>query len=169
LCDALSGTGHRMYLLGAAPGAVDRVVEWIAAHYPDVVVAGYEHGYFSEEEEDEVDRRIRESEADILIVAMGVPRQEVWIHQHLANLDISVAMSFGGLFDYFSGRVPRAPQWVREMGMEWIYRLIQEPRRMWRRYLVGNGVFLYHVLRERFRTRRSGEGTGMRRKGRTDR
>ena len=66
-------------------------------------------------------------------------------------LNVRAAMGFGGLFDYFGGRIPRAPQWVREMGMEWVYRLIQEPRRMWRRYIIGNVAFLARVIRERLR------------------
>lgn len=149
LCAALSDTGKSIYLLGAAPGAVDLVVEWVRVHYPGVTIKGSHHGYFGPEEEPEVIRQIAQSGADLLVVAMGVPKQELWIFQNLGQLNVKVAMGFGGLFDYFAGRVPRAPQWVREMGMEWVYRLIQEPRRMWRRYLIGNGVFLARVLHER--------------------
>jgi N-acetylglucosaminyldiphosphoundecaprenol N-acetyl-beta-D-mannosaminyltransferase len=153
LCAALSGTGKSVYLLGAAPGVVDLVAEWINQHYPRVIIKGWGHGFFTPEEEPEVVRKIAASGADLLVVAMGVPKQEVWIHRNLEMLNVRAAMGFGGLFDYFAGRIPRAPQWVREMGMEWVYRLIQEPRRMWRRYLIGNGIFLGRVIRERLRRR----------------
>ncbi len=153
LCSRLSGSGKGIYLLGGAPGVAERVAGWISEHYPAVAVKGWDHGYFTAEEEPDVVQRIAASGADCLIVAMGVPKQEIWIHTHLPMLNVKIAMGFGGLFDYFAGRIPRAPQWVREMGMEWVYRLIQEPRRMWRRYLVGNAVFLAHVIRERVRPR----------------
>lgn len=149
LCAALSGRQKSIYLLGAAPGVADRVALWIKEHYPDIVIKGCTHGHFSPEEEAEVVQKIAASGADLLVVGMGVPRQDVWIHEHIDSLNVQVAMSFGGLFDYFAGRIPRAPQWMREMGLEWVYRLIQEPRRLWRRYLIGNGVFIARVLREK--------------------
>ena len=149
LCGALSGTDRSIYLLGAAPGAAERVAEWIREHYPDVVITGTTHGYFTPEEEPELIHTIANSGADILIASMGTPTQELFIHRHLGEFNVSVAIGFGGLFDYYAGRIPRAPLWVREIGMEWIYRLIQEPRRMWRRYLIGNGVFLSRILHEK--------------------
>jgi N-acetylglucosaminyldiphosphoundecaprenol N-acetyl-beta-D-mannosaminyltransferase len=91
-----------------------------------------------------------------LLVALGAPRQDVWIARHLAELGVKVALGVGGLLDFFSGRIPRAPVWVRRLGMEWCYRLYQEPRRLAGRYLLGNPVFLTCVLRERF-FGRSGE------------
>jgi N-acetylglucosaminyldiphosphoundecaprenol N-acetyl-beta-D-mannosaminyltransferase len=149
LCKQLADTEKTMYLLGALPGGAERTADWVREHYPNVVIKGCHHGYFSPEEEPDVVRDIAESGADILVISMGVPTQELWADRHLKDLNVKVAMGFGGLFDYFSGRIPRAPRWVREIGMEWVYRLIQEPRRMWRRYLIGNFVFLARVLRER--------------------
>jgi len=150
LCEELSGTQKSIYLLGAAPGVADRVAQWITKHYPDVIIKGCAHGHFSPEKEREVVRKIADSGADLLVVGMGVPRQDIWIHNHIDSLNVKVAMSFGGLFDYFAGSIPRAPQWMREMGFEWVYRLMQEPQRLWRRYLIGNGVFLARVFREKF-------------------
>ena len=89
--------------------------------------------------------RINRSGADLLLVAMGAPRQDLWIQRVLSQLEVRVAIGVGGLFDFYSGRKQRAPQWMREMGMEWAYRLWLEPRRLWRRYLVGNAVFLARV------------------------
>ncbi len=152
LCVRLSEKGKSIYLLGAPPGAAERVAVWVKQHYPGVIIKGWDHGYFTPEEEPDVVRKIAQSGADLLVVGMGVPKQEIWIHRNLKDLNVKVAMGFGGLFDYFSGRIPRAPQWVREVGMEWVYRLIQEPRRMWRRYLIGNVVFLVRVFQERLRS-----------------
>ena len=149
LCAALADGARSIYLLGAAPGAAALVAAWVRERYPGVVIKGWHHGFFSIEEEEAVIQEIAQSGADILIAAMGVPKQELWLHRHRQRLNVKVAIGFGGLFDCFAGRVPRAPQWVREIGMEWMYRLIQEPRRMWRRYLIGNALFLARVLHQR--------------------
>ncbi len=79
----------------------------------------------------------------------GAPRQDLWINHHLNELGVKLAFGVGGLFDFYSGRIERAPQWLREMGFEWLYRFYQEPGRMWKRYFVGNAVFLSRVIRER--------------------
>ncbi len=149
LCEALAGTDKGLYLLGAREGVAEAVAQWIRSRYPDVIVAGVRHGYFTPAEEPEVIREIRESQASVLLVAFGVPRQDLWIRQHLSELNIPVSMGVGGLFDFYSGRITRAPQWVREIGMEWAWRLMMEPARMWRRYILGNGIFLAHVFYER--------------------
>jgi N-acetylglucosaminyldiphosphoundecaprenol N-acetyl-beta-D-mannosaminyltransferase len=93
---------------------------------------------------------VRESGAEILMVAFGVPKQDKWIATHLNELGAKVCVGVGGLFDFYSGRIPRAPVWMRELGMEWLYRFVQEPRRMWRRYFLGNEVFLFRVIREKW-------------------
>lgn len=153
LCEALSGTGYGMFLLGARPGVADKVRDWVAEHYPGVIVSGCHHGYFSSEEENEVIQQIANSGAAILLVAFGAPRQDLWISQHLAETGVKVALGVGGLFDFYSGRIPRAPLWMREMGMEWLYRFIQEPGRLWKRYFVGNAIFLWRVMKEKRRDR----------------
>jgi N-acetylglucosaminyldiphosphoundecaprenol N-acetyl-beta-D-mannosaminyltransferase len=151
LCGALSGTLKRLFLLGARPGIPEAVADWIAGHYPDVQVAGWHHGYFEPSEESRVLQQIARSKADVLLVALGAPRQDVWIRQHLYATGAKVAIGVGGLFDFYSGRMPRAPMWMREIGAEWMYRFYQEPGRMWKRYLIGNGRFLWRVLRSRSR------------------
>ncbi|MGO8881678.1 MAG: WecB/TagA/CpsF family glycosyltransferase [Desulfomonilaceae bacterium] len=153
LCESISGTDVKLFLLGARPEAVEGVVEWIREHHHGVQVCGYQHGYFQPEEEPGIIQRIKDSGAQLLLVAFGVPKQDVWIHENLNETGVRVAMGVGGLFDFYSGRIPRAPLWMREIGMEWLYRLIQEPRRMWKRYLIGNGLFLWWVLKERFSPR----------------
>ena len=150
LCAALSGTGQGLFLLGAKPGIAERVRDWIEQTYPEVRVSGCHHGYFSPAEESKVIHQIAESGASFLLVAFGAPRQDKWINQHLGETGVKVAMGVGGLFDFYSGNTSRAPQWVREMGLEWMYRFLQEPGRMWKRYFLGNAIFLYRVLKERF-------------------
>jgi N-acetylglucosaminyldiphosphoundecaprenol N-acetyl-beta-D-mannosaminyltransferase len=147
LCRRLADSEHGVYLLGGKPGIAEQVQLWLACNYPGVRVCGTQHGYFAAEEEEEVIANIAASGAGLLLVAMGAPRQDQWIRLHRDRLNVKVAAGVGGLFDFYSGNIPRAPQWVREVGMEWFYRLVQEPRRMWRRYLVGNMVFLARVLR----------------------
>jgi len=149
LCETLSGTGAGIFLLGARPGVPEKVRDWIVERYPETVVSGCHHGYFLEAEEDAVIREIAASRASVLLVAFGAPRQDKWIRGHLNETGVKVAMGVGGLFDFFSGRIPRAPAWMREIGCEWLYRFYQEPRRMWKRYFVGNAVFLWRVLRAR--------------------
>ena len=118
---------------------------WLAKNFPGLELAGWQHGYFSAEEEAKVIEDIRRSGADLVLVALGAPRQELWIRRCLGKLGAKVVIGVGGLLDFYSGRIPRAPRWIRKLGMEWCYRLYQEPRRLWRRYLVGNVVFLVRL------------------------
>jgi N-acetylglucosaminyldiphosphoundecaprenol N-acetyl-beta-D-mannosaminyltransferase len=146
LCARLSGTGKKIYLLGGKPGVAKGVAAWIQNNFPEVAVAGYRDGFFRPDEESAVVGRIAESKADLLLVALGVPRQDVWIHENLEATQAKLAMGVGGLFDFYSGRIPRAPVWVREIGMEWVFRFVQEPKRLFRRYFAGNFVFIARVL-----------------------
>jgi N-acetylglucosaminyldiphosphoundecaprenol N-acetyl-beta-D-mannosaminyltransferase len=153
LCEALQKAGLGIYLLGGKPGVAEDAGKWITDHYPNLVISGIRDGYFSDEEEPTVLEDITASKAAILLVALGSPRQDKWIAQHRAAMGAKVLIGVGGLLDFYSGRIPRAPAWVRELGMEWFYRFWQEPGRMWRRYFLGNFEFLYHVLGERLRQR----------------
>jgi N-acetylglucosaminyldiphosphoundecaprenol N-acetyl-beta-D-mannosaminyltransferase len=150
LCERLARDGGRLYLLGGRPGVAEDVADWIGRHHPGVGIAGLQHGYFDIGDQEAVIQRIRASHADVLLVAMGVPQQDLWIHEHAPRTGVKVAMGVGGLFDFYANRIPRAPQWLREVGLEWTFRLYQEPRRMWRRYLVGNFSFLTAVLLQRW-------------------
>ncbi len=136
-----------VYLLGAKPGVVEKMAENLSRDYPGLRISGLGHGYFSEPETERVVADINDSGAQLLLVAMGVPRQELWIERVWPRLNVRVAAGVGGLFDFVSGRIPRAPVWMREMGLEWCYRLLREPRRLWRRYIIGNMVFFWHLLR----------------------
>lgn len=148
LCRSLIGRPEGLYLLGAEPGVTDDVLRWIERNFPGVRVKGHHHGYFTAAEEPHVIDGIRRSGAEILLVAFGAPRQDLWISQHLEATGAKVGLGVGGLFDVFAGRYPRPPVWVRELCLTWAYRVALEPRRLWRRYLLGNGVFLFRVLKE---------------------
>ena len=147
ICERLSSSTAGLYLLGGKPGVAEEVAAWVAKNYPQVTISGYRDGYFKPEEESAVIDEIRNSGAGLLLVAFGAPRQDLWIDAHLAG--VGVAVGVGGLFDFYSQRISRAPQWMRELGIEWMYRLYQEPRRLWKRYVVGNFMFLARVTRYR--------------------
>ena len=156
LCKAIGDSGERIYLLGGRPGVACKVKRWIETHYPNVTVCGEHHGYFSETEEPQVIEQIAKSGTDILLVAFGVPCQEKWLQKNLVATGAKIGMGVGGLFDFYSGRIRRAPRWMRWCKIEWCYRLLQEPKRMWKRYLIGNVAFLLRVVMERIRLGRAG-------------
>ena len=149
LCESMARSGHRLYLLGARPGVAEATARWAQQQFPRLMIAGTRCGYFDAAGDAAVVAEIRRSGADVLLVAMGVPAQDLWLRRNLKKTGARVGIGVGGLFDFYGGRIPRAPLWLREIGGEWIYRLIQEPRRMWRRYLIGNFTFLYRIARER--------------------
>lgn len=153
LCEALAQQGKRLFLYGAQPGVAAAAADWARARHPGLQIAGVRDGYHPAQAEAEVVAGIRASEADVVLVALGAPRQETWIARNMAATGATVALGVGGLFDYYSGRIPRAPAWMRRFGLEWIFRLIQEPRRLWRRYVVGNAVFLARIGLDWLRTR----------------
>ncbi len=151
LCKRMEQEGLGLFLLGGRPGVADDVAAWMRKCYPRIQVAGTQDGYFRTEEEGVIVERINQSGAAILLVALGAPGQEKWIRRNRHLLQVRSALGVGGLFDFYAGRIPRAPQWLRELGLEWTFRLYQEPGRMWRRYLAGNVVFLARVLVERWK------------------
>ncbi len=148
LCQAIAHKNISLYLLGAREGIAQAVADNMRQRYPSLKIAGTHHGYFNEQQTAEVIEQINQSQANILLVAYGAPRQELWIAAHQDQLRPSVCMGVGGLFDFYSGRISRAPLWLRELGMEWVWRLLQEPQRMWKRYIIGNPLFLYRVWRQ---------------------
>lgn len=141
LCKAGAAKGLSVYLLGGKPGVAEEAAANLARECPGLVIAGTHHGYFTEEETGQVLENIREARPHLLLVAFGVPLQEIWINRYAKELPGITCMGVGGLFDFLANRVARAPQWLRAMGMEWTWRLAMEPARLWKRYLVGNVVF----------------------------
>lgn len=154
LCQLLQESDASLFLLGGNPGVADRVAAVVRARWPQLRIVGVRDGYFGVAQEGEVAAEVRASQADMVLVARGVPMQDVFIDRHLHQLGVKVAVGVGGLFDFVSGRIERAPAWMRDTGLEWIYRLMQEPARMWQRYLVGNFTFLGRVTLQRLGLRR---------------
>jgi N-acetylglucosaminyldiphosphoundecaprenol N-acetyl-beta-D-mannosaminyltransferase len=127
--------GWPIFLLGAAPGVADWAASVLIARYPGLTVAGTHAGSPRPEEEENIIRRVREAGADVLLVAYGAPAQDLWLARNLARTGAKVGVGVGGAFDYIAGVVPRAPRWMRRVGLEWLYRLIRQPWR-WRRQRV---------------------------------
>ena len=150
LCKNLAKQGGRLFLLGAKPGVADAVANWAINQFPGIAIAGSQHGYFSDEEAESVVTEIHKSHADVRLVAMGAPRQEAWINKYMQGTGSIIAIGVGGLFDYYSGNIPRAPYWMRKSGLEWVFRLIQEPKRLGGRYLIGNWAFLARIIYSKF-------------------
>lgn len=132
----------RVFLLGARPEVVEAAHARCRELFPHHDWVGRAHGYFRPEDEAALCERIRRAAPDVLLVAMGNPLQEHWIARCAPAAGAPVAIGVGALFDFWSGTAKRAPDWVRAMKLEWLYRLWREPRRMWRRYLLGNMLFL---------------------------
>jgi exopolysaccharide biosynthesis WecB/TagA/CpsF family protein len=149
LTESASKRDLSFFLLGARPGVAAATAAAMQERQPGLHIAGVRDGYFGRDDEAAVIDEINASGADILLVAMGAPKQDLWLAANHERLQVPVRIGVGGLFDFYSGRIRRAPVWVREVGFEWFWRLLQEPGRMWRRYVVGNPVFLWRVWRER--------------------
>ena len=142
----LAAAGQSIYLLGGMPGVAEAAARSLQQTCPGLIVAGTRDGFFGPETETEVVDAINLSGADVVLVAMGVPRQDVWLHRIAPRLNATLTFGVGGLFDFLSGRIPRAPEGLRKLGLEWTYRLYQEPRRMWRRYIAGNPEFVVRAV-----------------------
>jgi N-acetylglucosaminyldiphosphoundecaprenol N-acetyl-beta-D-mannosaminyltransferase len=141
--------GHTVFFLGARPEVVARTAEVFQARHPALKVAGYHHGYWTDDQE--VIRIVQRAKPDLLFIGIPSPRKEFWLSAHLTELGVPFAMGVGGSFDVMAGIHRRAPRWACEHGFEWLWRLAQEPRRMWHRYLIGNSLFIALVMRERLR------------------
>ena len=148
LCEVSRQNDFSMFLLGAAPGVAARMKENLENSYPGLNIVGEQDGYFDHETgNQEIIDKINSVTPNILLVAFGAPRQEKWIHQHRDKINSNLLIGVGGLFDFYSGDKKRAPLWMRNVGMEWLYRLYLEPGRLWRRYIIGNPLFVYRILR----------------------
>jgi N-acetylglucosaminyldiphosphoundecaprenol N-acetyl-beta-D-mannosaminyltransferase len=143
-------TGQSIYLLGSEPPIAREAAARLRRSYPQLDVVGAHHGYFDLDSphNDRVIEDISAHKPQIVLVGMGTPKQELWVDRYAAQLGGAVVWTVGALFDYVSGHTPRAPRWLADNGLEWIFRLAIEPTRMWRRYLIGNPVFLRRVASE---------------------
>ena len=139
--------GWRLFLLGAGPGIADKAAQRLQEQFPGLDIAGTFAGSPAADEADAIITRINASRADVLLVAYGAPRQDMWIARYRDRLDVRIAMGVGGTFDFIAGEVPRAPIWMRRAALEWLYRLIRQPWR-WRR-MLRLPRFVWAVIRHR--------------------
>jgi N-acetylglucosaminyldiphosphoundecaprenol N-acetyl-beta-D-mannosaminyltransferase len=142
--------GIRIYFLGGKAPVTNLMIRRLRSQYPNLNIAGYHHGYFDVAAEQEIVKEIKALRPQVLVVALGSPKQEMWIHTHGHELGCPVMMGVGGSFDVLAGIKRDTPAWMRR-GLEWLFRLIQDPRNLWRRYLVTNPWFVYRVLREKWK------------------
>ncbi|EUJ30948.1 beta-1,4-N-acetyl-mannosaminyltransferase [Listeria floridensis FSL S10-1187] len=147
--------GWKPYYFGATEEAVREVVRIHQEKYPSLKVAGFRNGYFEDVESEQIAHEIKESQADIVFVAFSSPKKEVWVNAHKELMQVPFVMGVGGSFDVIAGKTKRAPKWMQKTGLEWFYRLVQEPRRMFKRYAVGNFRFVKHVLTAKRNQKRS--------------
>lgn len=148
----LNRRGGKCFFMGSSPKVLDRIKERVAVVYPNITVESYSPPYkskFSEEDNRAIIAAINASNPDLLWIGMTAPKQEKWTYEHWRELDIRCHVgTIGAVFDFFAGTYKRAPQWWQEHSLEWLYRLVKEPRRMWRRYVLGNPLFLWNMWKE---------------------
>ncbi len=151
LCAVFQAQGYSLYFLGGEPGVAARAADKLGRQYPGLQVVGTHHGHYDHNgpENDQVIARINTIRPHVLLVGFGTPLQEKWIARNLEKLNVPVVWAMGALLDFVTGKAPRAPRWMLKYGLEWLGRLMAEPRRLWRRYLIGNPLFLWRVLGQR--------------------
>jgi N-acetylglucosaminyldiphosphoundecaprenol N-acetyl-beta-D-mannosaminyltransferase len=151
--------GYRFFLLGGRPDVVEKVKEVLEQRHPGVQIVGWRDGYFSIDDEKRVVDEINRSKATILFLGFSSPKKEEFVLRNRHRLEtVRFIQGVGGSFDIVAGVTKRAPEWMQGLGLEWLYRLMQEPRRMWRRYLVTNTLFVWLTIRELLRGVVSREG-----------
>lgn len=156
-CESSSRNGIRHFFYGGAPGIVDKLTAELAGRYPGLVIAGTYSPPFralTTGEDQEVVARINEAAPDVLWVGLSTPKQERWMYEHASLLNVPVLAGVGAAFDIHSGEKKQAPEWMRERGLEWLFRLLQEPSRLWRRYIVYGSEFVFCIALELLGLRR---------------
>jgi N-acetylglucosaminyldiphosphoundecaprenol N-acetyl-beta-D-mannosaminyltransferase len=142
---ATSNRGYRYFLLGATATTISYAVQATSEKFPGWEMVGFHHGYFGEDETANVIEKINFTQPHVLLVAMGNPKQENWIHANQSKLQVPLCIGVGGLFDHWAGNLNRAPIWVRQLGFEWLQILLQQPHK-WQRYIIGNPKYLFRIL-----------------------
>jgi N-acetylglucosaminyldiphosphoundecaprenol N-acetyl-beta-D-mannosaminyltransferase len=149
LAKSLARESISIYLLAGRPGIVDQAIKMLSEIAPDLKIDGH-HGFFSKEgeENDFVLQKINDFKPDVLYVGFGMPLQERWILDNMEKIDARVFLPLGACLDFYTGSVYRGPKWMTNSGLEWLSRLLTEPGRLWSRYLIGNLIFMFRVLKE---------------------
>jgi len=140
--------GYRPYFFGARQWVLEKMIQKFKEEYPDLDIAGFRNGYFAKAEEIKIAKEVRKSKADMLFVGFSSPMKENFLNRWISTMLVPFSMGVGGSFDIVAGKTKRAPVWMQKFGLEWAYRVYQEPRRMWKRYARTNPVFIWMVLRE---------------------
>lgn len=156
LVKVASEKGYKIYLFGAKEEVVAKVKAIYEEQYPGIRIVGYRNGYFTEADEPEIVKNMAESGADMMFVAFSSPKKEYWVNKYIDQLNIPFVMGVGGSFDIVAGVTERAPKWWQDHGLEWLYRFIQEPRRMWKRYIIGNARFVCLTYKYKFMGKKKG-------------
>ena len=150
LMDLAGEKGYKVFLFGAKEEIVSKVAKMYRDKFGNQVIAGYRNGYYAEGEEDAIAKMIAESAAQMLFVAISSPKKENFLNRYKDIINTPFIMGVGGTFDVISGHIKRAPIWMQKAGLEWLYRTYQEPKRMWKRYLITNTKFIELLFREKF-------------------
>lgn len=140
---------YKIFFFGGKEEVVSEVVRKYTSVFGEEIIAGFRNGYFDKDQEGEIAEQIAASNADILFVAISSPTKEIFLNTYKDQLKVPFVMGVGGSFDVVAGKVKRAPLWMQNSGLEWFYRFLQEPGRMWKRYLTTNSLFLYYIFKER--------------------
>lgn len=153
LSEFCAQNGFSLYFLGAMPGVADRAAAVLSARHPDLMIKGVQHGYFNRSNGSKENRAIIDAinakKPNILVVGFGMPLQEQWLLENWGSLDVNVGLTGGAVFDYVSGDMRRGPRLLTDHGFEWMARFVLEPGRLWKRYIIGNPLFLLRVVRQR--------------------
>lgn len=149
--ESLQKNNQSIYLLGSTRESVKKAAGKINNKFPKLIISGYHSGYFSKTEEEEIIKEINRLKPTIIFVGMGPPMQELWIERNMDRLNAKVFWGVGAMFDVISGKLPRAPKWIQNLELEWFYRMLQEPKRLWQRYTLGILRFVYITLKDYYK------------------
>lgn len=152
--DKLNAKGGKCFFMGSSEKTLELIIEKAKSIYPNIMIETYSPPYKSEFNEDDnrsIIDAINTANPDLLWIGMTAPKQEKWVYMHWDELKINCHVgTIGAVFDFFAGTIQRAPIWWQEHSLEWLYRLIKEPKRMWRRYIIGNTLFIFNIIREKW-------------------
>lgn len=157
LCELSAQKGYTQYFYGGAEGVSEKLSQTLSRRYPALKVVGAYSPPFrplTDAEDQQIIHQINQANPDIIWVGLGTPKQDLWMASHRNLLDAAVIIAVGAAFDFHTGRIPQAPSWMQQVGLEWLYRLVQEPKRLWYRYLVYNPLFVLNVLAQLLGIRR---------------
>ena len=141
------------FVLGATEEIVKTFAYRLDQLYPNVKIAGFHHGYFGEDKDKRIINMINSANSDILIIGMGSPRQELWVDKNKGFLKVKIILCVGGILDVLAGKIKRAPVWMQKVSLEWFWRLIQDPKRLWKRYLIDDMKFFYLLFKESLKSK----------------